>query len=761
VTSPLDALTAALADRYTIQRELGRGGMATVYLATDLRHDRPVALKVLKPELAAALGSDRFLREIKTTAQLTHPHILPLLDSGEAGAFLYYTMPYVEGESLRERLRREKQLSVDDALRIVGELADALGYAHSLGIVHRDIKPENVLFQAGHATLADFGIACAASVAGGTRLTETGLAIGTPLYMSPEQAAGDRDVDGRSDIYSLGCVLYEMLAGDPPFAAASALAILARKSVEPVPALSTVRETVPRHVEAAITRALARVPGDRFATARALLDALGAPRGQDGTAAHSAIAVLPFANMSADPENEYFSDGITEEVINAVAQIPGLRVTARTSAFQFKGKEYDIREIGRKLSVGSVLEGSVRKSGAKVRITAQLIDAEGGYHLWSERFDRDLVDVFVIQDEIAQAIAQRLRSQLAPAAEPPSVAAMSADAARPDPAAYDAYLRGRYHRRRMFAGSDAIDQALASYQEAIALDPALAPAYGALAELYIVLSIGFATRPSRELLPKAREAAERALTLNPTLAEAHLARALVAMYDERDYRAARAGIERATAINPSAVDAHFWAEFYHTYVERDFAMAMAANQRAADLDPLDLNVSARRAQVLIIFDRVDEGIARLERIVQLDPQHMVSHLELGDAYSRRGDFAKGMAAAERAVELSGGTAVAAVAMLAGVAAGGGRRDRARELLRGLTERARRDYVFPFWLAVAHAALGEMDRAFEYLAEAVRDRDPNLLYITAAPRTLGWQADPRYPEILRAMGLGHLVGERRA
>jgi eukaryotic-like serine/threonine-protein kinase len=752
----LDDLREALEERYAIRRELGRGGMATVYLAEDLKHQRLVALKVLRPELSAALGADRFLREIRTTAQLAHPHILPLLDSGGVGGFLYYTMPYVEGESLRERLRREKQLPLDDALRIAAEVADALGYAHALGIVHRDIKPENVLIQAGHAVVADFGIACAVSEAGGTRLTGTGLALGTPVYMSPEQAAGDHDLDGRSDIYSLGCVLYEMLAGDPPFAAASAVGLLARKSAEPVPALTTIRETIPRHVEAAVTRALARIPGDRFATAAAFREALAGTGGPARSADPSAIAVLPFTNMSPDPENEYFSDGMTEEVINAVAQIPGLRVTARTSAFQFKGREYDVREIGRKLSVGSVLEGSVRKAGARVRVTAQLIDAEGGFHLWSERFDRPLDDVFVIQDEIALAIAQRLRSQLAPPPEPRPLPATAGET-RADPAAYDAYLRGRHHQRNMFAGGDAIEKALASYREAGAIDPAFAPACSALAELLIVLAIGFAPRPSRELLPEAKEAAERALTLDPNLAEAHLARALVSMYYEWDYRTAKTGIDRAIAINPNAVDAYFWAEFYHTYVERDFVRAVAANQRAAELDPLNLNVSARLAQVLIIFGRVDEAIARLERNVELDPRHMVFHLELGDAYGRRGEFAKAVAAAERAVDLSGG-AVVAVAMLAAVAAQAGRRDRARELLRALTERARREYVFPFWLAVAHAALGETDRSFEYLAEAQRDRDPNLFYLTAAPPAIALRADPRYPEVLRAMGLGHLVGD---
>jgi serine/threonine-protein kinase len=765
----IDSVRDALTERYAIERELGRGGMAVVYLARDVRHDRNVAVKVLLPELAAALGAERFLREIRVTANLQHPHILPLYDSGaaelptDAGTpagsateFLFYVMPYVDGESLRARLTREKQLAMEDAVAITREVADALSHAHAFGIVHRDIKPENILFQAGHAVVADFGIARAVSAAGGERLTETGLAVGTAAYMSPEQASGDRDVDSRSDIYSLGCVLYEMLTGDPPFAASTAQAMLARKSVEHPPKISTVRETVPPRVEEAITRALSRVPGDRFATALEFGAALAPAGGTTSReAARSTIAVLPFANMSADPENEYFSDGVTEEIINAIAGISDLRVTARTSAFQFKGKEYDIREIGRKLNVGTVLEGSVRKAGNKVRVTAQLIDVADGYHLWSQRFDRDLEDVFAIQDEISVAIADRLKSEFdssaASAVQPTSVVKP------PDPAAYDAYLRGRYYRRRMFGGADAIDNASASYREAIDRDPSFAPAYGALAELHVVLSIGFAVRPSRELMPKAKEYAEKALVLNPNLAEAQLARALVAMYYDWDYAAAKAGIERALAISPNFVDAHFWAEFYYSYVERNFEQAVAANRRATELDPLDLNVTSRLGQVLLLFDRFDEAIEVLEEILAAEPSHMVSHIELADALTRAGQCERGIIHAERAIELSG-RVVAALGVCSIMYARAGNVEKAWELVRELEERSQRDYVFPFWLAATHAALGDMDRAFNYLAEAKRDRDPCLLYISAVPRDVGWQSDPRYVPFLREIGLGHLAGK---
>src|SRR5438874_10374052 len=375
---PLARVQAALAGRYTIERELGRGGMATVYLAQDRKHHRQVAIKVLKPELAAALGPERFLREIDTAARLNHPHILPLHDSGEAEGFLFYVMPYVDGESLRDRLSREKQLPLGDALQIAREVADALSYAHSHDVVHRDIKPENILFEAGHAVVTDFGIARAITAAGGEKLTGTGIAVGTPAYMSPEQAAASARVDERSDIYSLGCVLYEMLAGEPPFTGPSAESIVRQHLAAAPPQVSAMRAAVPPAIDEAIVRALAKTPADRFATAAEFVVALAAPaprvratgrrtsRLAAGAAATllaaaaglfvlsrphgtpalagrtgQSIAVLPFVNVSGAPQEEYLSDGISEELINALSKLPQLQVVARPSSFAFKGKNED------------------------------------------------------------------------------------------------------------------------------------------------------------------------------------------------------------------------------------------------------------------------------------------------------------------------------------------------------------------------------------------------------------------------------------
>ena len=439
------ALATALAGRYAIEHELGRGGMATVFLARDLRHDRPVALKVLHPELAATLGPDRFLREIRLAARLQHPHVLSVFDSGEAGGHLWFTMPYVEGETLRQRLRREDQLPIDDALRIARETADALDYAHHQNIVHRDIKPENILLTTRHALVADFGIARAlGSVAEGAsreqRLTETGMSIGTPAYMSPEQASGDREVGPRSDIYSLGCVLYEMLAGEPPFTGPNAQAILLRKFTENPRPLRALRDTVPPAVEEAVTKSLARSPADRFGSAAEfvkVLETAGSRATSDPTVATPAsgirtqtpvperpgmlrryplvatllvgialglgvlfawrrgraaeeaaprlvrtVAVLPFENLGGAGD-EYFSDGITDEVRGKLSSLPGLQVTARSSSAEYKKTHKRPQEVGRELGVDYLLTGTVRwekgQGGAsRVRVSPELIQVATG-----------------------------------------------------------------------------------------------------------------------------------------------------------------------------------------------------------------------------------------------------------------------------------------------------------------------------------------------------------------------------------------------
>jgi TolB-like protein len=744
VTDLLARLPAALAGRYAIERELGRGGMAHVFLAQDLRHHRPVALKVLRPDLAAALGPERFLREIAVAAQLAHPHILPLLDSGEAGGLLYYVMPYVEGESLRVWLDREQQLHLEDAVRIAREVAGALDYAHRHHVVHRDIKPENILFQEGHALVADFGIARAMSAAGDDRLTQSGLTVGTPSYMSPEQAAGNADVDGRCDIYGLGCVLYEMLAGEPPYTGPTAQAILAKRLSEPVPHLRTLRD-VPPAVEQAVTRALARAPADRFATAADFAAALTSPAGAAAAwpaSAEQSIAVLPFTNLSPDPENEYFSDGIAEEVINALAQLDNLRVAARTSSFAFKGGRQDLRVIGERLGVHTLLEGSVRRAGDRLRITAQLTNAADGYHLWSERYDREMDDVFAVQDDIARAIVERLRVTLT-RPEAPLV--------RPgtdNVQAYDLYLRGRYFWARRGEG---LQKAIDYFERAIAADPDFAAPYAGLADTYCILGL-YGYMPSMMVQGRTRDAAERALALDSSLGEAHYSVGLYEWNFGWNLERAEREFRRAIELNARSALPHVWLAMLALALgRREEGLELA--RRARPLDPLSPLVNALAGLALSFAGSLDEALDVAERAVELEPTFPGSYWSLGWVRAQRGELPGAISALEQAVVYSARSPLL-VSMLATAYAQGGRVDAARQLA---TELEGRD-AGPAYLALIYWRLGEDGRAFAHMEQAFAQRNAAawMLGTVPVPAHRRLAGDPRWVALLKRHGLEALA-----
>jgi len=743
VAELLDRLTTALADRYTIERELGAGGMATVYLAQDLKHDRKVAIKVLRPGLAAVIGAERFLSEIRTTAKLNHPHILALHDSGEADGFLFYVMPLVEGESLRERMTRDKTLPVDEAVRLTREVADALAYAHAHDVIHRDIKPENILLQSGHAIVADFGIARPVGAAGSERMTQAGMAIGTPAYMSPEQSAGERDVDGRSDLYALASVLYEMLAGEPPFTGATMDAILVQRFTRPAPRVSVKRSNVSRAIDAALSTAMARAPEDRFPTVERFAAALVAPAGAPDTALDRSIAVLPFANMSGDPDNEYFSDGISEEIINALTQLPGLRVAARTSAFSFKGRSADLRSIGDQLNVGTVLEGSVRKAGGRIRITAQLINVADGYHLWSERYDRELVDIFAIQDEIATAIADKLKVTLKVGTETQLVRPPTENVE-----AYDLYLRGHALTRQR---GPALLRAVECFEQAIALDANLSLAHAELAEALMLMTL-YGMVPPAEIRDRARRATSKALELDPDLVTGQIVRALYSMLVELDRTGTGAAFDRAVQLDPVDIDARaFQAVFDFCYIRGDLEVAQAQLRGVIESDPLNANARAQLAIVLVWAGMTEPAAAEARRGVELDPTAFYPQWALFHALMLGSNPGEGIEVGAPMLSRFGrhpwlmmGMALANGAL--------GRRDKAEALHAELQARSRGEYVQPMALAVAAIGAGRHDLAYEHLREGARVRDP-LLTVMALhwPGLAELRPTPEFLEILREIG----------
>jgi serine/threonine protein kinase/Flp pilus assembly protein TadD len=611
-------LEDAIASSYRLDRELGRGGMATVYLAHDVRHNRRVALKVLHPDISGSIGPDRFLREIQLAAQLNHPHIIPLFDSGGAGGFLYYVMPVVEGETLRDRLLRDGQIPLEESLNLIRGIASALDYAHRQNIVHRDIKPENVMLQDGEAVVMDFGIGKAVSMASGDTLTQTGMVVGTPAYVSPEQAAGETKIDGRSDQYSLACVLFEMLSGKKPFTGPTAQSIISKRFSEPVPSLRNVFNGAPEEVENALLRALARDATDRFATtvefARALVATHmstpdGSPLGQSGTS--KSIAVLPFTNMSADPEGDFFADGIADEIITALSKVKALRVVSRTSSFTFKGKNDDIREIGRKLQVSTILEGSIRKAGKRLRLNAQLVSTADSSQLWAERYDRELEDVFAIQDEIASSIVAALRVVLT---EDEKKAIEQVPTTNID--AYEYYLRGRQffhqHRRRSH------EFARQLFERAIELDPGYALAHSGVADCCSFLYQYFDA--SEANLNKAISASRRALDLAPQLAESHasagLAISLTGKFDE-----AQREFEEAMRLNPKSFEAaYFYARACMAVGKNEDAVQWY--ERAVAVRPDDFAAMMLLGNSYASVGRPEDSIKAMRRAYDAARKHL-------------------------------------------------------------------------------------------------------------------------------------------
>jgi serine/threonine-protein kinase len=691
VSDLLDQIQQVLGDRYIIEREVGRGGMAFVYLARDRRYERQVAVKVLDPQIATAVGAERFLREIRITAQLQHPHIVALLDSGEARNLLYAVMPFVEGESLRDRLMASSRLSTTQAVTIAWEVADALDYAHRRGVVHRDIKPENILVSNGHAVVADFGIARAIGLAGGATLTGVGFPIGTAAYMSPEQATAASPVDGRSDIYSLGCVLYEMLAGRMAFSGPSLKSVLTQQLTIDPPLVHITRPDVPQNIIDIVRRCLMKQPQERYQTAGELaedlrgalsdLPRLSTPvprlpaadqeresdgllaaagrwivpaallaivllgvmfayrrqgngaRAPDPTGPYSAsVAVLPFTNLGGRAGDEYFSEGITDEIISQLAQVESLKVISRTSVLALKGSALTLPQIADTLGVRHIVEGSVRRQGTRVRVTAELIEAASDAHLWSGSFEGDLADSFRVQEEIARKVSGELLTNIR------GVRPMASSAMPTESRAFDALLLGRHMLERR--SPDAVEGATRAFRDAIRADSGYAPGYAGLSSAYVLHVVyGFPGGVNAYVaIARALALADRAVELDPALGEAHLARSDALLVSLAPHDGVLRTLREARRLMPGSVAVYLSVAHALEHMGR-WEAALQQAQRALALDPLSTGVRHSTIAIALGARQYDLALEEARRARAFDPSDQIAEMLQGNALLLKGDAA--------------------------------------------------------------------------------------------------------------------------
>jgi serine/threonine protein kinase/tetratricopeptide (TPR) repeat protein len=751
---------------YLLLERLGSGGMGEVYVAQDTKLDRRVALKLPRPDVTASI--DRlvlFRREARAAAALNHPNIVHLYSVEEADGLTFITMELVRGRTLREAMSGGAPLTLARALAVASQIAEGLACAHAAGVLHRDLKPANVMISDDdRVKILDFGVAKffragpmsdADTVTAARETATSGMAVGTIGYMSPEQALG-KTLDARSDLFALGVILFEIATGRVPFEGETPAAVFDRLLNRRPPSPLALNPALPASLALVIDRTLEKDPERRYRSADELLEALRAIGSAKAPVtmtsirvdvrSTSSIVVLPFVDMSPGQDQEYFCHGITEEIIGALTRVPGLHVISRTSAFAFQGKDLEITEIGRRLRVGAALEGSVRKAGERVRVTAQLVNTEDGYQLWSRRFERELSDVFAIQDEIAASILSEFRMGLA---QPLNQRASM------DAAAHDAYLRGMYGLNKWTDHS--MRQAIADFSEAIAEEPGFAPAYAALAEGHIWLYSGLGILPARDTVPQARSAAEKALELDPALADAHKVRGLIAMNHDWDRRVAEEALTRAGQLAPGSAAVHLWNAWRLALLERRHDQALLELEEAERLNPLDLQVKTQIGYVHHFHHDIDRAMRQFEKVVALEPSFAFAHYALGDACTQKGQYDRAFAEFNRSIELGGRSANHIGAL--GYAYGrSGNIHRAKEHLEELTARASHGHVSAMWMALVHLGLGDLEHLFLCLNRAFEERDGSLVLITAAVEFDPVREDPRFTSLLERMGLEHLAAQ---
>ncbi len=772
--------------RYEIVEKLGEGGMGTVYKARDLQLGRFVAIKALNA--GGAPNSERrarFIQEARAASSLNHPGIVTIHEIAETEGSEYMVMEFVRGQTLHDLLGNGR-LPVVDALKIAMQVADALAAAHSIGIVHRDIKPANVIVTPeGLAKVLDFGLAKVGRPSGalvfengddqdatqsiavnGNPKTAEGAIIGTVSYMSPEQAEGGA-VDARSDIFAFGSLLYEMLTGEKAFQGQTGLETLAAILRDEPKQLAEAGVEGPEESGQIISRCLRKDADQRwqsmtdvktaleqiyFASRSGILQlASGVWKKPAAPKATPSIAVLPFLNLSSDKENEYFSDGLAEEIIHALSKIENLRVTARTSAFAFRGAQQDVRQIGETLKVANVLEGSVRKAGNRIRVSVQLVDVTGGDQIWSERFDREMTDIFEIQDEISQAIVSKLRVRLSSSSGSTPSGIHAAHLVRRSTAnieAYDLYLRGRYELFKMTR--EGLERARGMFEEAAKLDPMYAQAHESLASCwYSEGFLGFT--PPKEAMPKAKAAVRRALELDDSLAEAHATLGVILALYDWDWTGAEKELARSIELNAASPVSRAMYAFYFLRPVGRLAEAVTELQTALALDPLSVLFRVHLGFLYFLEHRFEFAIAQFRKALEMNPAFYLAHAFMGIVYTHTCHFEAALGCYAKAREADAASKFVA-SLEAMTLAAAGKRAEALAGLRAIEQKAARDYISPVSIAYIHTALGDRDAAFGLLDDAIQDRDPNVLGLKSNPIFDSLRGDDRYRALLRKMRL---------
>jgi serine/threonine protein kinase/Tfp pilus assembly protein PilF len=783
--TPTDKLSSGItfAGRYEIIEELGKGGMGRVYRVKDEKLDEEMALKVLKPEIAADKGMiERFKNELKLARKIAHRNVCKMYDLNEEEETPYITMEYVKGEDLKSFIRKKKKLKEEEVIALAKQVCEGLAEAHELGVVHRDLKPQNIMIdEKSNAKVMDFGIARSVEAPG---ITHTGMMIGTPDYISPEQAEGE-EADQRSDIYALGVILYEMVTGSVPFKGDTAFSVALKHKSKLPSDPKKLNPDVSENLSRLILICMEKDRQRRYQTAEGLLNDLrniedGLPLGTKirprrvtfvaalirkklfipsvvvaiviiaviiwqllpEAPSKTSIAVLPLEDISPKKDQEYYCNGLAEDLITRLNKIDALKVPGRTSSFSFKGRGSSLREIGEKLKVDNILEGSLRKVGNKLHVTVRLIKAADGYPIWSDEYQRDAKDIFDLKDEICLAIIDKLKLKLLRGEMEKLVKRHTENLE-----AYNLYLKGRYFWNKRHEGG--LQKGLESFNQAIKKDSSYAPAHAGVADSLSMLGV-YGLLPAKEVFPEAKAAALKAIEIDDMLAEAYSSLGWINMLYDWDWAAAEKALKRALEIDPNYAIGQMWYALHFSYLGR-FEEARAAIMKALELEPLSLLLNAQFGLILYMGRQYDEAIEQCLKTLEMDPNYLLSHYILGLGYMGKGMWKEAISAYEKAVALSEGSPFF-VGHLGYAYAMSGQKDKARGTLHQLNEISKKRYVSFYFKALIYLGLGEKDQFFKCLERAYEDREPLLSAGKSVPFLDNVRSDPKYKALLKKMNL---------